>query len=76
MAGDQFCWSPLHHAAHGGHLNLMRLLVEAEAPVDAPTLHGATPLMRAIESSQAACVDFLLRAGAMVTAENKRGLLF
>ncbi|KAJ3606225.1 hypothetical protein NHX12_025745, partial [Muraenolepis orangiensis] len=56
-----------------GHLNLMRLLVEAGAPVDALSLYGATPLMRAIESSRAACVDYLLEAGAKVTAENRTG---
>ena len=72
-AVDQFFWTPLHHAAHGGHQEVLRLLVEAGAPLDAAALNGATPLMRAIESSRPACVDFLLQAGAKVTAENKRG---
>ncbi|KAJ3606223.1 hypothetical protein NHX12_025743, partial [Muraenolepis orangiensis] len=71
--GDHFRWSPLHHAAHGGHLKLLLLLVQAGAQVDALSLYGATPLMRAIESSQAACVDYLLEAGAKVTAENRTG---
>lgn len=71
---DQFCWTPLHHAAYAGQVDLIKLLVEAGAPVDAPTLYGATPLMRAIQSSRPCCVDFLIKAGAKVTAENKQGL--
>lgn len=71
---DQFFWTPLHLAAHAGDVELLELLVEAGAKVDAPTLSRSTPLMRAIESSQPSCVDFLIKAGASVNAENKKGL--
>ncbi|KAB5539661.1 hypothetical protein PHYPO_G00091570 [Pangasianodon hypophthalmus] len=70
-ACDQFCWTPLHHACHAGQLDLIKLLVEAGAAVNKPTFSGATPLMRAIESSRPCCVDYLIKAGATVTAENK-----
>lgn len=73
-AGDQFGWTPLHHACHAGQLDIIKLLVEAGAAVDMPTLGGATPLMRAIESSRPCCVDYLIKAGATVTAENKSGM--
>lgn len=73
-ACDQFFWTPLHHAAHAGQVELIELLVEAGAVVDAPALNGGTPLMRAIESSRPSCVDFLIKAGANVNAENKKGL--
>lgn len=73
-ACDQFCWTPLHHACHAGQLDIIKLLVEAGAAVNTPTLSGATPLMRAIESSRPCCVDYLIKAGAAVTAENKSGM--
>lgn len=72
-AGDQFCWTPLHHACHAGQLDIVKLLVGAGAAVNTPTFSGATPLMRAIESSRPCCVDYLIKAGATVTAENKSG---
>lgn len=71
---DQFFWTPLHHAAHAGQVELIELLVEAGASVDARALGGGTPLMRAIESSRSSCVDALIKAGASVNAENKKGL--
>ncbi|XP_035534997.1 ankyrin repeat and EF-hand domain-containing protein 1-like [Morone saxatilis] len=69
---DQFFWTPLHHAAHAGQVELIELLVEAGAIIDAQALSGGTPLMRAIESSRPSCVDFLIKAGANVNAENKK----
>lgn len=71
---DQFLWTPLHHAAHAGHVELIELLIEAGAPIDTRALSEGTPLMRAIESSRPSCVDILIKAGASVYAENKKGL--
>lgn len=71
---DQFLWTPLHHAAHAGQVEIIELLVEAGATVDARALGGGTPLMRAIESSRPSCVEALIKAGADVNAENKKGL--
>lgn len=71
---DQFFWTPLHHAAHAGQVEIIELLVEAGAAIDARALGGGTPLMRAIEGSRPSCVDFLIKAGASVNAENKKGL--
>lgn len=70
---DQFLWTPLHHAAHAGQEEIIELLIEAGAPVDARALSEGTPLMRAIESSQPSCVEILIKAGASVYAENKKG---
>lgn len=72
-ARDQFCWTPLHHACHAGQLDIIKLLVDAGAAVNMPTVSGATPLMRAIVSSRPCCVDYLIKAGATVTSENKSG---
>lgn len=68
---DQLFWTPLHHAANGGHGEIVQLLVEAGATLDAPALNGSTPLMKAIENSHLACVDLLIKAGASVKAERK-----
>lgn len=71
---DQFVWTPLHHAAYAGHVEIIELLLEAGAAVDAPALNGGTPLMRAIQSSRPSCVNVLLKAGADVNAVNKTGV--
>eukprot|EP00066_Takifugu_rubripes_P020787 XP_011610053.1 PREDICTED: ankyrin repeat and EF-hand domain-containing protein 1-like [Takifugu rubripes] len=70
---DQFIWTPLHHAACAGHVEIVELLLEAGAAVDALALNGATPLMRAIQSSRPSCVDVLLKSGADVNVVNKTG---
>lgn len=72
-ACDQFNWTPLHHACHAGQLDIIKLLLEAGASVDPPTLNGATPLMRAIESCRPSCVEYLIKAGAKINAVNKTG---
>ena len=41
----------------------MRLLLDAGAAVDAQSVNGGTPLMRAVQTSQAAIVKLLLERG-------------
>ena len=72
-ACDQFNWTPLHHACHAGQVNIIDLLVQSGAVIEALALNGSTPLIRAIESCRPSCVDYLIKAGAKVTAENKKG---
>ena len=72
-ACDQFSWTPLHHASHAGQVDIVDLLVHSGSVVDAVAMNGATPLMRAIESCRPCCVDYLIKAGAKVQAENKKG---
>ncbi|CAB1330540.1 unnamed protein product, partial [Coregonus sp. 'balchen'] len=69
---DQFSWTPLHHASHAGQVDIVDLLVHSGSVVDAVAMNGATPLMRAIESCRPCCVDYLIKAGARVQAENKK----
>lgn len=71
---DQFLWTPLHHAAFAGQVELVKLLVKAGASINALSLNRGTPLMNAILSSRPSCVDTLILAGANVAAENKRGM--
>jgi ankyrin repeat protein len=66
-AGDsnnQFM-TPLHHAAYGGHVELIHVLVSEEgADVDRTTLGGETALHKAVQGQQADAVQALLDLGA------------
>lgn len=72
---DQFLWTPLHHAAFAGQVEVVQLLVKAGASINALSLNRGTPLMNAILSSRPSCVDALILAGANVAVENKRGVV-
>ena len=43
------------------------------AQLEATTINGATPFMRAIESSKPEVVQFLIEKGAKLQIENKKG---
>ena len=64
-ARDNFKWTPLHHACHSGQEDLVQLLLENGAEMDAQTINGGTPLMRAIESSREAVVELLISKGCV-----------
>ena len=46
---DNFQWTPLHFACRSGNLEAVTLLVELGVNINAVTINGATPIMRAIE---------------------------
>ena len=56
-------------------LDVIKLLVENGANVNQKTTYGATPLIRAIQSSSQPAVEFLLENGAdiLYTIEGKKG---
>ena len=72
-ARDNFKWTPLHHACHAGQLDIVSLLLDGGAEMEATGLSGGTPLTRAIESSREHVVEFLLSKGAKLQVENKKG---
>lgn len=72
-AHDQLKWTCLHHACFEGHADIVQLLLKHQAVVDAATVSGVTPLMRAILSCSPKCVALLLDAGANVDVTNKLG---
>jgi ankyrin repeat protein len=53
--------TPLHVAAHSGHLDVARLLVEADADLAACTSRdGATPLQLAVSRGHHHVVEYLI----------------
>ncbi len=67
-------WAPLHYAATSGHLDVMRLLLEEHAYIDAASPNNTTPLMMAAHYGTPAAVKLLLEAGADPTLSNDSGL--
>lgn len=67
-------WTALHYAATGGHTDIMRMLLEHHAYIDAASPNGSTPLMMAAMYGTAAAVKVLLDAGADVDLKNELGL--
>ena len=67
-------WAPLHYAATGGHLEIMELLLDQNAYIDAESPNGTTPLMMAAQYGSTAAVKLLLDAGADPSLKNQLGL--
>jgi uncharacterized protein len=67
-------WTPLHYAATSAHLEIIALLLENHAYIDAESPNGTTPLMMAAQYGSPAAVKLLLESGADATLKNQRGL--
>jgi len=67
-------WAPLHYAATGGHLEIMQILLDDYAFIDAQSPNKTTPLMMAAKYGSTAAVKLLLEAGADATMRNELGL--
>lgn len=63
--------TPLHWSAHNGHLNIVKMLVEAGADIEADEIncYGGKPLHWAGEK-QAHVVEYLLEQGVNVDSKN------
>jgi len=72
-AQDNFKWTPLHFACHAGMKDLVEYLLDQGANLEAASLNGATPFLRAIQSSKPAVVQYLIDRGCKVQVENKKG---
>jgi ankyrin repeat protein len=67
-------WAPLHYAASGGKLEVLQLLLDNYAYIDAASPNGTTPLMMAARYGSSEAVDLLLNAGADPMLKNQLGL--
>jgi ankyrin repeat protein len=70
-------WTPLHYAASAGspqHVEIIALLLENHAYIDAASPNGSTPLMMAAQYGSNDGVQLLLNEGADPTLKNKLGL--
>lgn len=67
-------WTPLHYAASGAKPQIIHILLEHSAYIDAESPNGSTPLMMAAMYGNAECVKILLDAGADPTLKNQLGL--
>jgi RNA polymerase sigma factor (sigma-70 family) len=68
-------WTPLHLAAHYGHLEIVKLLVERGAEIEAVSRNsiGNTPLSAAAFGNRFDVVNYLLDRGARIEAPNAHG---
>jgi uncharacterized protein len=67
-------WTPLHYAATGGHVQIIEILLEEHAFIDAESPNKTTPLMMAAKYGSPAAVKVLLEAGADPSARNELGM--
>ncbi len=70
-------WAPLHYAASAGspqHAQIISLLLERYAYIDAASPNGTTPLMMAAHYGSTEAVQLLLEEGADPTLKNRLGL--
>ena len=65
--------TPLHHASSKGHPEVVRILLEKGADIEATNLNGDTPLHIASEEGHIDVVKILLEAGADKEARHKLG---
>ena len=67
-------WTPLHYAASGGQLEMVKLLIEHHAFIDAQSPNNTTPLMMAARMRALPIVQYLIDQGADPSIRNQAGL--
>jgi uncharacterized protein len=67
-------WAPLHYAATNGHDDIVKLLLDHSAYVDAGSPNGTTPLMMAARGGHLSTIKLLLDNGADLTVKNQIGM--
>jgi ankyrin repeat protein len=71
---NAFSVLPIHSAVAGGHDEVVAVLVDSGADVNARQRHGWTPLQGAAQNGSLASVEKLLAAGADPAARNDDGV--
>jgi uncharacterized protein len=67
-------WTPLHYAASGSDHEVVALLLDKGAAIDAPSPNGSTPVMMAALYGSEASVNLLVTRGANIKRKNDLGL--
>jgi hypothetical protein len=67
-------WTALHYAGSKGHTDMIRLLLDQQAYLDAESPNRTTPLMMAARYGNSKTVKLLLEEGADPRIRNKQGL--
>ena len=67
-------WTPLHYAASGGHVEVVKLLLGRSAYIDAESPNKTTPLMMAAMYGNSQTVELLLAEGADASMKNEKGM--
>jgi ankyrin repeat protein len=67
-------WAPLHYAATNGHDDVVKVLLDNSAYIDAGSPNGTTPLMMAARGGHLSTVKLLLDEGADLRVKNQLGL--
>lgn len=70
-------WTPLHYAASGNSQNqveMVRLLLDNSAYIDAASPNGSTPLMMAAMYGRSDVLKVLIEEGADASLRNEKGL--
>lgn len=67
-------WTALHYAAAIGDCDIIKLLLDKSAYIDAESPNKTTPIMMAARTGQRAAVQLLMEAGADVSLKNEQGL--
>lgn len=66
-------WNPLLYAASGGHVETIRLLLNAEVDINSTSDNGTTALMMAVRGNHSDAVSLLLHNGADPSIKNEQG---
>jgi len=72
-AADRHGWISLHHAVQTNAFEMVRMLVNAAANLEAKTNNGNTPLHFAAEYNSPSIAALLLQSGSNIHASNQSG---
>ncbi|MFC1753152.1 ankyrin repeat domain-containing protein [Thermoproteota archaeon] len=65
--------TPLHWAAQAGHTEIVKLLIQYKADIEARSNYGETPLMRAVYGNRGEVVKLLIDKGADLSVVDNAG---